>query len=406
VLKDSVEQESTKLHLSYLDGVRACAALYIVFHHAVNTIIWQIPKDRLASVGIAWNAFFWIFGDFGQEAVAVFITLSGFCLMLPVVKQKSDFVLKGGAARFYKKRAMRILPAYYLAIVVCLILIATLIGQKTGTPWDLSLSGIPGQIATPFSLITHFFLLHDLFEKTHGQIEGPLWSVAAEWRIYFLFPAIVWAWKKYGVEKTVLVLVLLGIVANPICRKVFERFNIPIAVYPTAFVPEYLSLFVLGAFGAAIAFSTQESMARLKKIISWRISISIILCLLITSKLPLSFPGKLERILHNSTFQNLLVGIITSAVLVAIYDGKINFFRKLMEWKPIVYVGGISYSMYLLHYPILQLVYQYLISKLNLPFHYASITMLIVSFPVVLLFTIGFYLLIERPSHRLATSLK
>jgi len=80
--------------------------------------------------------------------------------MLPVIKHGG--ILKGGATNFFRKRARRILPPFYLAMGVSLLLISTLIGQKAGTHWDVS---IP---VTEKGIITHLLLIQDVF-TTHPQ---------------------------------------------------------------------------------------------------------------------------------------------------------------------------------------------------------------------------------------------
>src|SRR5690349_12944865 len=73
--------EKPVLRLAYLDGLRAVAAAYVVAFHAVIGFTgqglsgpWRLMRRAFA---------------FGHEAVAIFIVLSGYCLMLPVVRKDS-----------------------------------------------------------------------------------------------------------------------------------------------------------------------------------------------------------------------------------------------------------------------------------------------------------------------------
>jgi peptidoglycan/LPS O-acetylase OafA/YrhL len=119
--------------------------------------------------------------SFAREAVALFIVLSGFCLMLPVVRHGAE--IQGGAWQFFKRRARRILPPYYFALAISLLLIWTVIGQKTNTHWDASLP------ADGKAIWTHLLLLQDVFQDTSARINHVMWSISVEWRIYFLFPS-------------------------------------------------------------------------------------------------------------------------------------------------------------------------------------------------------------------------
>ena len=90
-----------RLQLDFIDGLRALAALYIVLHHLLQT-----------SAYMTW----WLFPlRYGFEVVVVFITISGFCLALPL-SQRGRWKLE--VRHFYWKRARRILPPYYAALAL------------------------------------------------------------------------------------------------------------------------------------------------------------------------------------------------------------------------------------------------------------------------------------------------
>src|SRR2546421_359109 len=97
-----------RVRLEYLDGLRGLAALYVAVYH-----IWF-------SVGIppTWQAFMERMPP-PVYAVAVFIVLSGCCLMLPLVGAQGQ--MPGGTAAFFRRRARRILPPYYAAMGIALL---------------------------------------------------------------------------------------------------------------------------------------------------------------------------------------------------------------------------------------------------------------------------------------------
>ena len=72
----------SRLRLEYLDGLRGLAALYVVIHHAYlqstnseDRFFLRTPLNRALH-----------FLDYGHFAVAIFIVLSGYCLMIPLAK--------------------------------------------------------------------------------------------------------------------------------------------------------------------------------------------------------------------------------------------------------------------------------------------------------------------------------
>ena len=115
--------EKAGIRLAYLDGLRAVAAAYVVMFHAVL---------GFSALGLSgpWRLLRRAFA-FGHEAVAIFIVLSGYCLMLPVVR-KDAARLPVDFKRFVGRRAFRILPPYFMALLFSLGLMAALPVLRAG----------------------------------------------------------------------------------------------------------------------------------------------------------------------------------------------------------------------------------------------------------------------------------
>src|ERR1041384_5313971 len=176
------------IRLAYLDGLRALASGYVVLFHA-------LPGFSMPHLVGPWRLLKRAFA-YGHEAVAIFIVLSGYCLMLPVVR-KDPARLGVDFTRFVGRRAKRILPPYFAALAFSLTLLwlAPVLRTKgTGTIWEDSLPGLDvGAIAT------HLLVVHNWFPRYGYQINGPLWSVASEWQIYFFFPLLLLpSWRRFG----------------------------------------------------------------------------------------------------------------------------------------------------------------------------------------------------------------
>ena len=182
-MQHATETPEVKGHLAYLDGLRALAALAVVASHATTCIPEAAASSRPLAVAARLFAH-------GQFAVCVFIVLSGFCLMLPVAR--GDGCLRGGAWRFFQRRARRILPPYYCAFGLSMLLVALCLNVRTGTFWDYALP------VTTLGVVTHLLLLQDVLPTTGLQGDYPLWSISVEWRIYFAFPLLVLLWQRVG----------------------------------------------------------------------------------------------------------------------------------------------------------------------------------------------------------------
>lgn len=147
-----------RLHLGFLDGLRGLAAFYVVCHHFLAWSSSALP--RWAQRAVSW-------ADFGHTAVGIFIVLSGFSLMLPVARSQNGR-LRGGVRLYLSRRARRILPPYYAALLLSLL------------P-----SALFSRPLTLASVLSHAVLLHNLDPRWCHDINMALWSVATEWQIYF-----------------------------------------------------------------------------------------------------------------------------------------------------------------------------------------------------------------------------
>ena len=362
-------QTIVPLHVDYLDGIRAVAALYVVIHHA----FLQIPNSDTNAVGFQILEFPFRFGRF---AVDLFIVLSGFCLMLPVVAKKG--FLKNGAFTFFKNRARRILPTYYFALLFSMLMIFFFINEKTGTQWDVS---IP---VTQWDIITHILLIQDIFYDTSGKINHVFWSISVEWRIYVLFPLLLFAWRKWGPFRTV-ALALLGstFLWYALTQTSLNFYSMS---------PHYLALFSFGMAAAYISRSSMKRYSTIRKNYRWNLIVLFFFSLIV---LIISSPG-IQRHL-SPLYTDLIVGSGAACFLIALESGHLTNIRKTLSWKPLVFIGTFAYSIYLIHAPLLQLISQFLIEPLGLSAVPSILLFWIAGIPLIVGGAYLFYLFAERP---------
>jgi peptidoglycan/LPS O-acetylase OafA/YrhL len=366
--------DSSKLRLSYLDGLRALAALYVVLFHAVMGFAADQPGPfRLLRL---------LFG-FGHEAVAIFIVLSGYCLMLPVTRSVNG-QLNGGFRGYLARRAFRILPPYFAALALSLLLIRfvpVLSRAGTGTIWDDSLPGLGfGAIAS------HVLLVHNWFPEWAYQINGPFWSVASEWQIYFFFPLLLLPiWRRSGLTAVLVCAAIIG--------------YSPLVLAPAAArhaVPWYLLLFALGMLAAGVGFSERAAERWLRTRIDWsKLSLALgLLCAL---------GGSLgARIWFRFLpLTDLIVGCAATALLVHCTNEvragvQRGLVLRVLESPLLVGVGHFSYSLYLTHLPITALCFFALRGLgLSSPPLLAG-AMIATALPLSLLVAYAFYWAVER----------
>ena len=322
-----------RLRLEYLDGLRGLAALYVVVFHGYE----HVSSDHSFHSGAglpAWTG--WM--GYGQVSVRVFIVLSGYCLMLPVARS-AGHTLEGGPLGYLRRRARRILPAYYaaLALSIGLLYAVSLMARKgygsRDTAHDLS----------PDAIVSHLLLVHNLNPHWAFRINAPLWSVASEWQIYFLFPLLLLPlWRRFGNAVMAAVAILVGVALHYALGKGIDDA-----------CPWFIGLFGLGMAGAALNFAPGSLRNGRVQALPW----SWIAALGFASGLALTVT-RITPLWLNDT----ILGAATMALLVygtrALGTGKpLPPLVRLLDARPVHGLGKFSYSLYLIHGPLLGIFY-------------------------------------------------
>jgi len=379
----------------FLDSIRAIAALYVVMHHAMLQYYFIKPHN----LSTAEQVVFKIFSD-GHLAVDMFIVLSGFSLMLAIIR--NNYKLKGGIATFIKRRIIRIVPAYYATIAISLLLASTLIGINTSSSWDMSIN------PTFQGFLTHLFFFHDLFLSTSPKISYSLWSIAVEFRLYLLFPLIVWLWRKAGPFGALLFACVTTITIS-VLLLVFKNYYPDINLFRSGVSP-FIILFTLGMLAADLTFSGHDPAVRFRHFFGRLNTLTTILFFIAAGIIYKVIPAEKDYGSASTNTYNLIVieskdilfGLISAAFLVlcAIRDNltvKQNSLLRILHWEPLVLIGTFSYSLYLIHPPLLQLMTQYMLVGMHLSTLGKTVFLIIVGTPLVLLISYFFFLIFEQP---------
>jgi peptidoglycan/LPS O-acetylase OafA/YrhL len=345
--------------------MRALAALVVLFNHGYAQS-WSEAGDPTGPLSI-----FKYFMVLGHLAVSVFIVISGFCLMLPVVRAGGE--LRGGARLFFKRRARRILPPYYSALALSLLLIWTVIGNPTGTLWDVAIQIRKQDIAA------HVLMLHDVFGT--GRINYAFWSIATEWQIYLFFPLLVWMWLRWGPAVTVSSALAVGYaVATAAADTRLYRAHV-----------QFLGLFTLGMLAASITHG--EDLPRLRVRLPW--AILAVACAALTASLTLHWGWKAAR--GHFVALDGLVGIVALSLLVLSSRSEDSAVRRFFSWTPLAVIGGFSYSLYLIHAPLLQLFWQFFLRPLGVGFEARFVLIVLLGMPSIVGAAWLFYRVFEKP---------
>lgn len=339
-IQSTVERPAS-LRLHYLDGIRGLAALYVVMHHAYLQVI-QDPEQVLP----LWLAVCTHWLEYGSFSVAIFITLSGYCLMLPVARWGS---LRGGAWNYIRRRAKRIIPPYYAAIAFSMVLTAlfpVLQTNSSGTPWDITQPGF-----TIGGLGPHLLLVHNLKPGWIFKINYPMWSIAIEWQIYFFLPFVLLPiWKRFGLRVALLVSVLVGLGPHYLLHGSLDGTK-----------PWYITLFSMGAIAAVIGVSEDPKLIAFKQKLPWG-NLALIFGAIL---LAITAPQARLWLDLNQVLTDPIVGLFMTCLLIHCTDKLMQKSQPNDFWQPVLTVfsaprvvglGAFSYSLYLIHAPLLALV--------------------------------------------------
>jgi peptidoglycan/LPS O-acetylase OafA/YrhL len=299
--------------LASIDGWRAVSILLVLGDH--SQLVFGFPQKWM-------GVFSWIFD--GNLGVRFFFIISGFLITHLLLREdghKGRISLRG----FYIRRALRILPVYYVFLLTA-----------------LALSVFGGFHQSPSSWAANLTFTTNFFDRTWTT--GHLWSLSVEEQFYLIWPAcLVLAGCRQN--RSLLYWILgLPIAVAPICRVISHKHLVSGLWQPLFSTYSFLNYFDSLAVGciAAILWARQEST------ISDRLSRKPVSAYCVALLLIL-IPHALSRFLQlwfltvplAPTLQAVGFGIL----LLASISQPQHF--KLLNWTIVRQIGILSYSIYI-----------------------------------------------------------
>lgn len=173
--------------LPALDGARALFVFLVGCYHIWQQS-WLTPSISIGGYYTSLDP--WLRS--GYIWVDAMLLLSGFLLYLPHAEAAENGAKAPGVWQFYKKRLLRIVPSYYLCILVMLIFVALPNGSYNNADGSLN-AWYMGR-----DLLSHFTFTHTLFRfsYTGSPLNGSLWTLGVEMQFYLLFPLLARLFRK------------------------------------------------------------------------------------------------------------------------------------------------------------------------------------------------------------------
>ncbi len=323
----------TGRHLPALNGLRGVAVIGVVAYH----------------LQIGW-------AKGGYLGVDLFFVLSGF-LITTLLLEEWTRTGRVNLPAFWGRRARRLLPALFLVVAaLALYLICNALFGGPGANGLIDLSGLRGDAIATLLYVNNWHLIF-AHQSYFAQFSAPsplqhTWSLAIEEQFYLIWPLLLLVllrygrrgWRRVGVTVTV----ALGVGSSVLMAALFHPGVDPSRVY----YGTDTRLFDLMA-GATIAFlaaSRRQPNEQARRTLHWvGPAAAVVLGVFwVTAGTPGGLPT-------NFMFEG---GFLLCAGLAALVvaDARLvepGMFARGLAWKPLHFVGTISYGIYLWHWPVI-----------------------------------------------------
>lgn len=362
-----------------LDGLRGILALMVAFNHAYMVIaipsfasIWRHNVFLFTDLQSKLQQISMLLGN-GGLAVTVFFVLSGF--VLGEAAKKHDFTV-GKAIAFYTRRLLRLYPVYLFLIVVSALYMwsgFTYEVYPAASKWFLWWMN--------FRMTFKELIYNTLF--IHTYLGGVTWTLRVIIIASFLFPFMYFIFRRVNrFINFVIVLLLLVGSFTILDIKNFNDLRFLYMFYFGLTLPQWKEFFI----------SIKGS------VIKWSI-------------VPLVFIALYVRYISD-VFQAMVLETFIAWLILGVlaYNEKVGFLERL-ENKTFQFLGGISYSLYLVNFTVLYIFSKFVLENVSPSFltrnYFLSHSLIfIITLGITILVSIGVHRFIEKPAQALSRKVR
>jgi peptidoglycan/LPS O-acetylase OafA/YrhL len=295
-------------HLKALDGIRAIAVFLVIISHWLEKSYFSQNFSP------------------GVIGVDIFFVLSGFLITNILLQNRIQAELSDNSKKlviknFFIRRSLRIFPIYYLFVFSCLI-----IGPMTNTH-------IGYNILYFLTYTTNFYFYH--IQAWHGTVSH-LWSLAVEEQFYLFWPWVILYTPRKYLLLNIIIFISVGIISGYIIASKGLgdlAHTLPFSCFDS---------FGLGALLAFILVFHKKHLALMHRILG----VTAIVCCLQMLSMRTQWPLLL---LPERTAYSIIGLWLISYVVLAQEEHRKPL--ALLTNRALVFLGKISYGMYLYHLP-------------------------------------------------------
>jgi len=292
--------------LTFADGLRGLAALWVVLFHASEgghlTELKKLLPRPLVSV---------VF-DLGHLGVAIFFVLSGFVMAYTVQSRKADAHFATG---FVARRMVRLTPPYWASIAFVLVLLA--VKRAAQAPW----SSLPD----PATVSANATYLQGILNAP--SINTVYWTLGIEVQFYLAFAALLVVSERLAAHVGRTQARLLVMSATTAVALLWPMGLVADPIWSGGFAPFWFSF----ASGVLVCWTLQSG-----EPVATRIAAALLV------------PFAIGALAGGSPFA--VTSTLTAIALFA--AGRLGRMHAWLSWRWLQFLGLVSYSLYLLHNPL------------------------------------------------------
>jgi peptidoglycan/LPS O-acetylase OafA/YrhL len=362
----SVQKQTTHGRVLALDGLRAVSILIVAFSHIFLLIgIGHIP---------------------GGLGVTIFFFISGFIITTLLLKEHVDT----GAiqlAPFYIRRLFRLSPALIVYVVICMVVLAVL--NRPIPRLDIA--------AVLFYSANYYHIYRNFSDVNHGILSPFVitWSLAVEEHFYFLFPVLLAALRT---KTKRLLAVLIGFIVVVAVWRMYLVYVIGIDALPPLRIYEAtdtrLDSIAYGCLLSVVFYRAQfkgdRTARRFLDALQGIRGVAVAAAFFL-----LSFG--IRDIAFRNTLMYSAQGIALTGLFCSLFWGQSapRWLKVPLENRQMVFIGAISYSLYLYHYLAL------VVAQLTLR---SPLQQVLFAWLFAILGSLGSFYLVERPIRKIGAN--
>ncbi|MEQ9304401.1 MAG: acyltransferase [Marinoscillum sp.] len=340
-----------------IDGLRFIAIMLVALNHVAGIIEKHNKVDYIKS---AFDNFFVDLIRMGNLGVEFFFVISGFILALPFYREKFYTKEEFSLTKYFRRRLTRLEPPYVITLVVFFYALILMNEYSVDELFPHFLASL--------------FYCHNLLFDTNPLVNKSAWSLEIEIQFYLLVPILMY---------------FLGYLKMRRFRRLLILVLIVISSYLSLHYQGPKSLFLFFQFFIAGIFLADLYLGKNLKKASKPLLYDLLGVLVVGVFIAYSHA-------YDAIFSKSILPWLFLTFIVSVFKGYL--FNHLLTKRWVIIIGGMCYTIYLIHAQLIGLIYRYIV--VHLSSENISIDIIIMSLvimPIVFAFSVVFYKLVERP---------